>query len=118
MQHFYFFIRCDGKYIKVDFKEIMYVEALRNYVKLHTSSKSYLVLISLRLIEKELPEHLFCRVHRSYIAGITHITSFDHEVVYIGNKTLPINRGFKNSIAEKVKILVCPTRVKDFTDVL
>ena len=113
MHQSYFFIRCDGKYIKVDFKEIIYVEALRNYVKLHTISKSYLILISLKLIEKELPENLFCRLHRSYIAGISHITSFDHEFVYIGNKILPINSEFKYSIAKKVKILVCATRFKD-----
>lgn len=109
----YFFIRCDGKYIKLDIRDILYLEALKNYVKVYTTSKTYLILISLRLIEKELPENLFCRVHRSFIAGITHISSFDHEAVYIGNKALPVSRGFKNSIATKVKILVCTTRTKE-----
>lgn len=114
--HNSFFIRCDGKYIRIDVRDILYLEALKNYVKLHTTSKTYLILISLRLIEKELPADIFCRVHRSFIAGMHHISSFDNESVYVGNKALPISRGFKDVIASKVKILVCATRTKESMD--
>ena len=105
-----FFIRCDGKYIKVDARDICYFEALKNYVRIVTSSDTYLALLSLRQLEQELPEFLFCRVHRSFIVSLAHIQSFDHESVYLKEVSIPISIMYKNALLTKVKVLVSDTR--------
>ena len=89
MQSF-FFIRTDNKYMKVSFHDILYVETCKNYIRLVTTSKTYIVLIAIKQIEQELPPQLFCRVHRSFIVGINVVCSFDNEVIYLcgSDKTL------------------------------
>ena len=102
----HFFIRCDGKFIRVDTREIRYLEAMKNYVKIVTGSKSYLVLISLRQLEQELPADQFCRVHRSYIVSLAHIQSFDQDTVYLEEGMIPINPHYKQALQKRVKLLI------------
>jgi DNA-binding LytR/AlgR family response regulator len=104
------FVRCDGKYIRINTDEIRYIESLKNYVRIVAITKSYLVLISLTQLEKELPASHFCRVHRSFIVSLHHINSFDHENVYLSDITIPINPAYKNMLLSKVKVLVSDTR--------
>lgn len=113
----HFFIRCDGKFTRVDTREIRYLESLANYVKIVTTAKTYLVLMSLRQLEEELPAGEFCRVHRSYIVSLSHIQSFDQDLVYLGEVTIPINPQYKQALQAKVKVLVSdyhkPARIRD-----
>lgn len=105
-----FFIRCDGKYIRIDTREIRYLESLKNYVRIATATRSYLTLISLVQLETELPASQFCRVHRSYIVSIPHILSFDHESVYLDDKIIPIGQMYKSALPGKVRVLVSGVR--------
>lgn len=107
-----FFIRCDGKYTRIDTRDIRYIESLKNYVRIVTTTGSYLALISMRQLEEELPPATFCRVHRSYIVSLSHISSFDHESVYIEKTILPISPVFRQVLQGKVKVLVSDTRGK------
>ena len=108
----HFFIRCDGKYIRLDTRTICYLEALKNYVRIVTTTRTYLVLLSLRQLEEELPPHLFCRVHRSFIVSVNHITSFDHQSVYIDTTIVPISPVYKTALQSRVRVLVSDTRSK------
>lgn len=110
MQNF-LFIKNNGKYSKIFFSEIQYLEALKKYVKIFTPKKTYLILAPMCYLEKVLPADLFCRIHRSYTISLQHITEFDHEVVYIAGKTLPIGKHFKYMLPQKV--IVLNTDVKD-----
>ncbi len=112
------FIRCDGKYIRIDIRDIRYLESLKNYVRIVTPAKSYLTLMSLRQLEAELPKAHFCRVHRSFIVSIGHICSFNHELVYMDEVTIPISPVYKNALPNKVKLLVSDTRSRINTDSL
>ncbi len=107
-----FFIRCDGKYIRINMADILYIKSLKNYVRIVTATKIYLVLISMAQLEKELPANQFCRVHRSYIVAINHISFFDQQMVYIDKDQIPINPVYKNALQTKVKVLVSETRTK------
>jgi DNA-binding LytR/AlgR family response regulator len=111
-----FFIRCDGKYIRIDIRDIRYLESLKNYVRIVTITKTYLVLMSMQQLEEELPQAHFCRVHRSFIVSIGHICSFDHESVYMDAVTIPISPVYKNALQNKVKVLVSNTRTRTNTD--
>lgn len=101
----FFFIRSDGRYIKISFSDILYLESVKNYVRIVTTQKSWLVLMSLRQIEKELPADRFCRVHRSFVVSLYHIVSFDHEMVQLEQKQIPIGNRFRQALPDKVKIL-------------
>ncbi len=114
----FFFIRTDNKYVKVNFHEINYVEACGNYVRIVTPNKSFIVLLSMKQMEKVLPCKLFCRVHRSYIVALNSITAFDHELVYLDNKHIPLSDFYKNhSCVSKFHFQICKNPVRVFRQV-
>jgi DNA-binding LytR/AlgR family response regulator len=63
----YFFIKVDGRFVKVFYQDILYVEGSRNYSKIITETKQYLVLLTLKRLEEFLPASLFKRIHKSFI---------------------------------------------------
>lgn len=101
-----FFIRCDGKYIRIDVADIRYIEALKNYARIVTTSRAWIVLMSLRQLEEELNDGNFCRVHRSFIVSLSHILSFDQDTVYVEGKDIPLTSQYKQLLQSKVKVLV------------
>jgi DNA-binding LytR/AlgR family response regulator len=99
-----FYIRYKGKYIRIFFKDILYVEGLRNYLKIHCRDKSYLILMSLKRMTEILPEDTFHRIHKSYIISLEHLSEFNNETAWLGNITLPIGSHFGKELLDKVKI--------------
>jgi DNA-binding LytR/AlgR family response regulator len=106
----FFFIRSDGRYIKIAFGDIVYLESVKNYVRIVTTQKSWLVLMSLRQIEKEMPSDMFCRVHRSFMVSLYHIVSFDNEMVQLATRQVPIGNRFRQALPASVKILNADVR--------
>jgi DNA-binding LytR/AlgR family response regulator len=102
--HNFFFIRIDGRYIRISFSDIIYVEAARNYIKIVTDKKVWLALISLKRIEQILPSSLFKRIHKSYIVALEKIDEFNNERVYIKNQPLPIGLQYKGILEKSVLI--------------
>lgn len=100
-----FFIPVDGKYRRVDLASILYAEGCRNYVKVVTVARTYLVLITMKRMEQMLPEHLFLRIHKSYIVSLNNITEFDKSRVYLSGKAFPIGYQYKGSLEQSVLIL-------------
>lgn len=100
----FIFVRHEGKYIRVNFAEILYLESVKNFVKLHYSQAELLLLITLCQLERELPGS-FCRVHRSYIVNTDHIRSFDSVTVSFGAKSAPVARRFKSVLPRKMQVI-------------
>jgi two-component system, LytTR family, response regulator len=111
-----FFIKSDGKFIRFDVRDIRYVEGMKNYVKIFTTTRFYIVLISLRQLEKELPAELFCKVHKSYLVSMAHIQSFDPELVYMEGAVIPVSLVYRNNLQKRVRVLVSDTRNKVTND--
>lgn len=109
MQDF-FFVRLDNRYVKIDFHEIRYAEACANYVRIITIGRQYMVLTSLKQLEKLLPRQLFCRIHRSYIVSLAALTAFEKEEVWIDGKRLPIGAQYRYELPGRVTILVPESR--------
>jgi DNA-binding LytR/AlgR family response regulator len=101
----YMFVKLDKKFSKIFYSDIIYAEAVKKYVRIITTRRAYLILASMSSVEKILPQNQFCRIHRSYIISLNHITDFDNELVYIGNKILPIGRQHRGTLQERVVIL-------------
>jgi DNA-binding LytR/AlgR family response regulator len=86
----YLFIRYNRRYEKLDCSTIRYVEAGKNYCKIYTTHHLFMIMSTLKVVEAALPAGEFCRIHRSFIVSVAHINSFDHQVVYLQGKQLPV----------------------------
>lgn len=104
MQDF-FFIRNAGKFEKIGFGEILYVEACKNYSKIVTERKNYIVLVTMKKVEAALPFHLFCRVHRSFIVSLEKIAAFDNNGVFLASREIPIGDQYRNLLEKRVMIV-------------
>ena len=94
----FIFVRSDRKMIKINFKEIHYIESLSDYIKIHLQDKTIVTRETISNIEAKLPQTQFLRVHRSYIIAISKIDSFTNEFVEIHKKAIPISRSYKTSV--------------------
>ncbi|MCF8307983.1 MAG: LytTR family DNA-binding domain-containing protein [Bacteroidales bacterium] len=99
----YIFVRSDRKMIKVSFPEILFIESLSDYVKIHTKDKTVITRETISNIEAKLPQKEFMRVHRSFIVNLTGIESFTHEDIQIGGKEVPISRSYKKEVLERLE---------------
>lgn len=98
----YIFLKVEYQLVKVQLKDIAYVEAYKDYVKVHLISKPnpILSLTSLKSMEELLPADQFMRVHRSFIVGLDHIESVSKNVINIGNQSIAVGDNYKESFLE------------------
>lgn len=105
MQSF-FFIRHEGRYVKVEFRNILYVEARKNYTRLVLEdSSAILVLVTLKQWERLLPRDQFCRIHRGYIVSIEKIVAFDNNCVFLKGEKITIGEQYRGALPRVVTIL-------------
>jgi DNA-binding LytR/AlgR family response regulator len=98
----YFFIKCDNKYEKVNYSEVLYVEAMQNYCILYTTGKKLIAYITLSGLEEQLPKHRFLKVHKSFIVAVDKINSLDGSEILIGTARIPISRTLKDDVLQKI----------------
>lgn len=101
----YFFIKTDGKYIRIHIQDILYAEGARNYTKIITETKQYIVLLTMKKLEEFLPASLFKRIHKSFIVSIDKIYEFDTEKVKLGNVELPIGYLYRTELEKSMPII-------------
>lgn len=92
----YIFIKSEQKYIKVNFSDILYIEALADYVKVHTPEKRIITLQTMKNLEEKLSGDKFMRIHRSYIIALDKISSISGNVIFINNEEIPIGKNFRD----------------------
>lgn len=92
------FIKSEHKIIKINLKDIDYIESLKDYIKIYCGKKPVLTLMSLKAIEAVLPAEEFIRVHRSYIVSVDKINFISRSMVFIGEKGIPISNMFRANI--------------------
>jgi DNA-binding LytR/AlgR family response regulator len=99
------FIKDGHNLIKLNLKEVLYIEAVSNYVSFKTTSKTYLSLMSMQKLEEGLPDK-FIRIHRSYIVNINKIDKIEATTLFIGEKALPISNSYKEKLLQKLNLLI------------
>nr|WP_322626176.1 LytTR family DNA-binding domain-containing protein [uncultured Flavobacterium sp.] len=92
----YFFVKADRKMFKMYFKNILYVEGLKDYVVMHTEGQKVITGMNIKTIFDQLPKSMFVRVSKSYIININHIDSVDNNTVYIGRAEIPIGNVYRD----------------------
>jgi DNA-binding LytR/AlgR family response regulator len=101
----YFFIKTDGRNVKIQLSEILYIEALKNYVRIVTPQKNWLALLSMKQLEQALPTSSFCRIHRSFIVSLDHLCSFDRQSACLQGHTLPIGESYRDALEQHIVLL-------------
>jgi len=98
----YFFIKCENKYEKIYFADILYIQAMQNYVIIHTTKGKYITLLYLKNVEQYLEGQAFMRVHKSYIVAIPKIEAIDNNELLIQDHRIPISRNFKDRVLKQI----------------
>lgn len=96
------YVYSDKKNIKVFFNEILYVESIKDYVRIHCTEQNIVSKATITKYENLLPDE-FVRIHRSYIVNTQKITAFTHHDIEIGQKELPIGASYKRAVISKLK---------------
>jgi DNA-binding LytR/AlgR family response regulator len=99
------FIRNRDKMIKIMVPDILYIEADRNYSRIFTGHKEYLLSVTLKAIEEKLSMDLFVRIHRSYIINIAQVEEVAESHVIIAHKAIPMSAGLKENLLQKIQTL-------------
>lgn len=99
----YFFIKSNQKLEKILVEDILYIEALSNYVILYTKAKKHIVYMSFKGIESQLPGHLFLKIHKSFIVAVNAIQTIDNNEVIVGDHILPISKSYRSLVMERVE---------------
>jgi DNA-binding LytR/AlgR family response regulator len=101
-QDSFVYFRADRKMVKVMLNDILYVESMKDYVKVVMSQGSLITKQSITSVEAMLPDSLFIRSHRSFIVSVAHIRTFTNEVIEIGKTEIPIGKLYRNAVMDKL----------------
>jgi len=102
VSHPWIFVKSEKRIEKIELKDILYIESIGNYVKIHTVSKSILAYLTLKNVEEQLPSNDFIKIHQSYIVNLSAVNSIEGNQVKVGANLLPVGRNFKETIAALV----------------
>lgn len=98
----YMYVNSNKKHIKVEFDQILYVESLKDYVRIHIGSKRIITKDKISDFEKKLPA-AFLRIHRSFIVNTDKITAFTSQDIEINDLELPIGSSYKKEVIGRLK---------------
>ena len=100
--HDHIYVNANKKYIKVAFEDILYVESIKDYVRIHTPKKNIITKDKISEFGEKLPV-TFLRVHRSFLVNTKKITAFTALDIEIGEKEIPIGSSYKKEVLAKLK---------------
>jgi len=97
----FIFVKSERRIFKIYFKDIRYIEGLKDYVVIYTQDTKIITAINLKNIYEQLPHHIFIRVSKSYIVNLSHIDSLDNNDIQIGSQKIPIGNSFRDYLFDK-----------------
>ncbi|WP_165499021.1 LytTR family DNA-binding domain-containing protein [Gramella sp. KN1008] len=99
------FVRYKDKMVKIALSDIKFIEADRNYCRVFTNDKQYLLVTTLKDVSKKLPYRMFLRIHRSYIVNLSHIDEIGTNHVMISGRTLPLSKTMRNDLLRHLQVI-------------
>lgn len=100
--HDYFFVKADNRLERVVFNDILYVEAMENYIIIHTTGQKLITLMTMKNLEEVIPSDIFIRIHKSFIINRQHVKAIDGNQIIIGNSKLPVSRQKKQEVITRM----------------
>jgi DNA-binding LytR/AlgR family response regulator len=102
----YFFVKADGRFEKVMLNEMLFVEAMENYMCIHTTTRKLMVLMTQKALMEILPADKFLQIHKSFLISIQQVTAIDNWEVLIGQTRIPISRTYRDEFFKVMKLPV------------
>lgn len=101
------FVKSNNRIVKINLKDVYYVETVKDYMAINTATLKYMVHISMRDFEQRLDDREFVRIHRQFIARIDKIQSIDAQNVVLENhlKVIPIGGMYKDDLMKRLNLL-------------
>ncbi len=99
----FLFVRNNDKLVKVDIKDIFYIEAERNYCRIYATGKQYLLVVTLKEMDEKLPQKHFIRVHRSFIVNLSKIDEIATSHIVIGKTAIPVSKPLKEELLNRLQ---------------
>jgi DNA-binding LytR/AlgR family response regulator len=98
----HFFIKSDNQIEKIFYADLIYAEAMLNYVMLYTHSKKMMVYITIKSLEEQLPANIFIKVHKSFIVNINKIKSIEGNILDMGNAKIAISQNLREKVLNEI----------------
>lgn len=102
VSHGFLMVKVEYTTIRVNLNDILYIEGLKDYVKIHTEGKHILTKTTMKNIIEKLPSEAFLRVHKSYIISLDKIDMIENSRIVIGNQRIPIGESYRSSFYEVI----------------
>lgn len=99
------FIKADGKFIRLNFQDILYIESVGDYVKYFTQTQNYLTHSTLKAVEEKMNPKQFMKVHRSYIVNMSKIKDIQDHSIVIDSKVIPISKSLKPDVMVRINAM-------------
>ena len=99
------FVKVKHRMVKIELKDVLYVEAYDNYSFIVTGQQKYLVSSTLKEMENKLPNNDFVRIHRSYIVNFNRIEAIEENFVIVNTNSIPIGKSFKKALMTRFNIV-------------
>lgn len=99
------FVKHNDKMIKIIIKDIYYIEADRNYCRIFSKDKEYLLVMTLKNIDSKLPKNHFLRIHRSFIVNLSHVDEVGGSYVLISKKVIPLSKTLRLELLNRLQTI-------------
>ena len=99
----FMYVKSDKKMVRILFKDLLYIEGLKDYVKIHLSDRTIITYQTLTYFEEKLSANHFIRIHRSYIISLHHISAYAATQVEIGKVNIPIGSSYGKDVLKKLE---------------
>ncbi|RRB07863.1 LytR/AlgR family response regulator transcription factor [Larkinella rosea] len=98
----FIFIKTEYKTVRIDIKEIVYLEGKKDYVQIHTNQTRFMTLLPLSRLMEKLPARQFVRVHRSFVVAVNRIDSIERNRIHIGQVLIPIGELYRDELMKRI----------------
>lgn len=98
----FFFVKTESRFEKIFLSEVLYIEGMRDYRKIHTRQRKIMTLQTFNEFEKEIPATILCRVHKSYMVAIDKIDSVERDRIFIQNEVIPISDTYRQQFFQLI----------------
>lgn len=98
----FIFVKTENRLEKIAFNDIIYIEGMRDYRRIHTLTKKTMTLQNFSELEQLIPSHLVCRVHKSYMVALNKIESIERNRIKIANQLIPISDTYKDAFLQRI----------------
>ncbi|HEY1869801.1 MAG TPA: LytTR family DNA-binding domain-containing protein [Chitinophagaceae bacterium] len=98
----HFFVKNDNQIEKVYYNDLLYAEAMMNYVMLYTNSKKMMVYLTIKGLEEQLPAEMFIKVHKSFIVNKIKVKSIEGNIINIGNEKITISQNLREKVIQEI----------------